>query len=150
MAPRPNRQIYRLFPKATSYCSIVRTVGKEARREVGARLPFNLHFNELAAHLYVPMRGDEASVWSTPAARLAYGGWCEAWGLTSISEDRPRVPALQGPAARCTRGRGVRRHPTGADFDALRAMPEKGRARSRAARWSQPRRTSRSRSCGTG
>ena len=81
----PNRQIYRLFPKATSYRSIVRTVGKDARREVGARLPFNLHFNELGRHtLYVPMRGDEPSAWSTFAARLA-GGDSWRWPGDSIS-----------------------------------------------------------------
>ena len=84
----PNRQIYRLFPKATSYRSIVRTVGKEARREVARACPSISTSMSLGGNtLYVPMRVTRPSVWSTFAARLAGGGWWR-WpgGSTSISE----------------------------------------------------------------
>ena len=50
----PQRQINVLFPEATSFRSIVRTVDEAARSEVAERLPFSLHFNELGRHtLYV-------------------------------------------------------------------------------------------------
>ena len=121
----PNRQIYRLFPKATSYRSIVRTVGKDARREVGARLPFNLHFNELGRHtLYVPMRGDEALGLVHGRSEAGRWGLVEvAWGLDFdlrvINYEFQRCRDRQRDALETE---GVRRRLTGADFDALRAM----------------------------
>ncbi|MBL6757815.1 MAG: hypothetical protein ISQ11_15575 [Planctomycetes bacterium] len=121
----PNRQIYRLFPKATSYRSIVRTVDKDARREVGARLPFNLHFNELGRHtLYVPMRGDEALGLVHVRSEAGRWGLVEvAWGLDLdlrvINYEFQRCRDRQRDALETE---GVRRRLTGADFGALRAM----------------------------
>lgn len=121
----PNRQIYSLFPKATSYRSIVRTVDQSARRQVGARLPFTLHFNELGRHtLYVPMRGDQ--VLGLVHVRSEAGRWGlveVAWGLDLNLEvldfefqrcrDRQRA-ALEAPEAR--------QELTGAGFEDLKAM----------------------------
>ena len=45
----PVRQIGELFPEH-SYVSHVGVVTTEARKEVGSRLPFTLHFNELGSH----------------------------------------------------------------------------------------------------
>lgn len=121
----PNRQIYRLFPKATSYRSVVRTVGKDARREVGARLPFNLHFNELGRHtLYVPMRGDE--VLGLVHVRSEAGRWGlveVAWGfdldLNVLSYEFQRCRDREREALEAIE---VRNKLVGADFEALRGM----------------------------
>jgi hypothetical protein len=56
----PVRQVYELYPGATSYRSIVRVVGEDARQAVGERLPIELHFNELGRHtVYVAMKDRE-------------------------------------------------------------------------------------------
>lgn len=121
----PNRQIYKLFPKATSYRSIVRTVDKDARLQVGTRLPFTLHFNELGRHtLYIPMRGDE--ILGLVHVRSEAGRWGlveVAWGLDldlrvlnfefQRCRDRQRK-ALEAP--------DVRTKLAGAGFSSLRAM----------------------------
>ena len=52
----PTRRIYELFPDATSYKSIVRSVDESIRRRVSNELPFTIHFNELGRHtLYLPI-----------------------------------------------------------------------------------------------
>ncbi len=121
----PNRQIYQLFPKATSYRSIVRTVDKEARRQVSTQLPFTLHFNELGRHtLYVPMRGDE--ILGLVHVRSEAGRWGlveVAWGLDlelrvldfqfQRCRDRQRA-ALEDPEAKAKI--------VGASFNGLRGM----------------------------
>ena len=57
----PVRAIYKFFPEADGYRSIVREVDEAARRAVGERLPFSLHQRELAQHtLYVATKGDAA------------------------------------------------------------------------------------------
>ncbi|MBT7916169.1 MAG: hypothetical protein HN617_01370 [Planctomycetaceae bacterium] len=54
----PVRQIGELYP-GFSYMSHVGVVTTEARKEVGTRLPFTLHFNELGSHtLYAVSNGD--------------------------------------------------------------------------------------------
>lgn len=53
----PVRQIYDLYPQATSFRSIVKTVDEKARDEVTENLFFQLHFNELGRHtLYVALK----------------------------------------------------------------------------------------------
>lgn len=55
----PVRKIYELFPEATSYRSIVKTVDEETRRTVSERLSLELHFNELGRHtLYVAFQDE--------------------------------------------------------------------------------------------
>ena len=53
----PVRNIYRIYPEADAYRSIVRSVDKRTRTLVSERLPFTLHFNELAKHtVYVAVK----------------------------------------------------------------------------------------------
>lgn len=55
----PVRKIYELYPEATSYRSIVKTVDETARAAVSDRVPLELHFNELGRHtLYVAFQDD--------------------------------------------------------------------------------------------
>ena len=69
-----------MFPDATSYRSIVRTVGDRAREEVAKRLPFELHYNELGRHtLYVPVKGD------TPLGVVHVRSEASEWGLVEIA-----------------------------------------------------------------
>lgn len=124
----PNRQLYRLFPRATSYRSIVRTIGTDAREVVGERLPFGLHFNELGRHtLYVPMRGDE--ILGLVHVRSEAGRWGlieVAWALDldlnvmdfrfQRCRDRQRA-ALEDPA--------IKAKLAGAGFEVLRGMLDK-------------------------
>ncbi len=75
----PVHQVYEMFPDATSYRSIVRTVGDNAREEVGKRLPFKLHYNELGRHtLYVPVQED------VPLGVVHVRSEESEWGLVEI------------------------------------------------------------------
>lgn len=48
-----------LFPESNQHRSIVQTVTRDMRDEIGERLPFTLHFNELGRHtLFVAQLGD--------------------------------------------------------------------------------------------
>jgi hypothetical protein len=68
------RGVFRAFPHATSYRSIVKDVDQHARREVEQSLPFKVHFNELGPHaLYVPFRGP--SPIGLLYVRTEDGGW---------------------------------------------------------------------------
>lgn len=76
----PVHQVYRMFPDATSYRSIVRTVDNRAREEVATRLPFELHYNELGRHtLYVPVQGD------VPLGIIHVRSEASEWGLVEIA-----------------------------------------------------------------
>ncbi len=76
----PVKHIYVMFPEATSYRSIVKTVGDEAREMVKKRLPFDLHFNELGRHtLYVPVKGD------TPLGVVHVRSEASKWGMVEIA-----------------------------------------------------------------
>ena len=57
----PVRQIGDLFPEHT-YVSHVGVVTTESRKEVGSRLPFTLHFNELGSHTLYAVAKDNAKV----------------------------------------------------------------------------------------
>lgn len=57
----PVRQIGDLFPEH-SYVSHVGVVTTEVRKEVGLRLPFTLHFNELGSHTLYAVAKDNARV----------------------------------------------------------------------------------------
>lgn len=76
----PQKQIFRLFPEADSYRSIVRTVGKDARKSVSESLPFTLHFNELGRHtLYVAHKG------SRPLGFVHVRTEAGRWGLVEVA-----------------------------------------------------------------
>ena len=56
----PSHQIYDMYPRATSYRSVVREVNEEVRQSVSEQMPFQLHNNELGEHtLYIPVRDNE-------------------------------------------------------------------------------------------
>ena len=57
----PVRQIGELFP-GHAYVSHVGVVTTEVRKEVGARLPFTLHFNELGSHTLYTVAKDNTKV----------------------------------------------------------------------------------------
>ena len=53
----PSRSINAVWPRATAYDAIQRTVDAATRQEITQRLPFSIHRNELGTHtLYLPQR----------------------------------------------------------------------------------------------
>ena len=76
----PVGQIYRLFPEATTYRSIVRTVDQKARDATVDALPFSLHYNELGRHtLYVALRDGR------PLGLVHVRSEAGRWGLIEIA-----------------------------------------------------------------
>ena len=77
----PVSGIQTLFPQATHYRSIVKTIGESVRRQVRAALPPNtLHFGELGRHtLYVPVRD------TTPLGFVHVRSEESEWGLVEIA-----------------------------------------------------------------
>lgn len=76
----PVQQVYQLFPEATSYRSIVRSVDENSRNLTAQELPFTLHFNELGRHtLYVALRGD------IPLGVVHVRSEAGRWGLVEIA-----------------------------------------------------------------
>ena len=86
----PETLIYDLYPDATSYKSIVRTVDESVRQHVASNLPFSIHFNELGKHtLYIPVKDSKplgiVHVRSEPSS---YGLSEIVWSLTPNMEVR--------------------------------------------------------------
>ena len=76
----PVSQIYELFPQATSYKSVVRTVDEQARRTLKTKLPFDIHFNEFGRHtLYVALKG------SRPVGLVHVRSEKGRWGLIEVA-----------------------------------------------------------------
>ncbi len=76
----PVRQVYELYPGATSYRSIVRTVGAKHRLIIAERLPFTMHFTELGRHtLYVALDGNK------PIGLVHVRSERGQWGLVEIA-----------------------------------------------------------------
>lgn len=121
----PNRQIFDLFPEADSYRSLVRTVDETTRRDVGERLPFSLHFNELGRHtVYVAQR--EGRPLGVVHARSEAG----RWGLVEVAWAFDVDLRVRGFAFQRCRDRskshlqteGVRRALVGTGFEELREL----------------------------
>jgi len=52
----PVRKIYKLFPQATSYRSIVHKIDESTQQQVKSSIPFSIHKDELGKHtLYIAM-----------------------------------------------------------------------------------------------
>jgi len=76
----PVRQVYELYPGATSYRSIVRTVGAKHRLIIAERLPFTMHFTELGRHtLYAALDGNK------PIGLVHVRSERGQWGLVEIA-----------------------------------------------------------------
>ena len=75
----PVRKIYRLFPKATSYRSIVHEIDESTQQQVKSSIPFSIHKDELGQHtLYIAM--DEQAPLGIVHSRSEVG----LWGLIEI------------------------------------------------------------------
>lgn len=75
----PTHQIYELYPEATGYRSLVETVDRDVKKEVGEQLMFTIHNRELGKHtLYVALR-DESPIGLVHVRSEASG-----WGLVEI------------------------------------------------------------------
>jgi len=75
----PTKLIYKSYPNATSYRSLVRTVDQEVRQYVSQKLPFTIHFNELGRHtLYLPVEGEQ------PIGLVHARSEASDWGLSEI------------------------------------------------------------------
>ncbi len=75
----PVRTIYEMFPNASSYRSLVRTVDSDARDAVGVELDIQLHHAELGQHtMYVPFDDD------TPLGLVQVRAERSRWGLVEI------------------------------------------------------------------
>ena len=76
----PVRTIYTLYPTASSYRSIVATVGEKAREDIARRLHMALHHGELGQHtLYVALEGP------MPLGLVHVRAERTQWGLTEIA-----------------------------------------------------------------
>ena len=76
----PVNSIKKLYPMATTYRSIVRTVDSSARDAVASAIPFKLHFNELGRHtLYVAMNKKK------PVGLVHARSEKGRWGLVEIA-----------------------------------------------------------------
>lgn len=121
----PNRQLYDLYPEATSYRSIVRIIDEDARERVAERLPFTLHFNELGRHtLYVPMR--ESAVMGLVHVRSESGRWGlveVAWALDLDLKVRDfRFQRCRDRQRKALEEEEVKAALEGLDFQGLRAL----------------------------
>lgn len=113
----PQRAIYRLFPTANSYRSIVGTVGSKARAHVTDRLPFTLHFNELGRHtLYVAYRDAE------PLGFVHARSEAGRWGLVEVAWALDLELRIQGLEYQRCRDRAKRQIDDKAPEHALKAM----------------------------
>jgi hypothetical protein len=75
----PVRKIYRLFPEATSYRSIVHEIDESTQQQVKSSIPFSIHKDELGQHtLYIAM--DEQTPLGIVHSRSEVG----LWGLIEI------------------------------------------------------------------
>ena len=80
----PVAGIYKLFPEANNYRSIVETVDQTVRKQVSKRLPPNaLHFGELGRHtLYVAMKDKQPLGFVHARSEESRWGLVEiAWGM---------------------------------------------------------------------
>ena len=80
----PVNSIYQLYPNATSYRSIVRTVNQQTREHIITHLPnFNLHFSEMGRHtLYVAIQnGIEIGYVHVRSEQSQWGLVEVAWAL---------------------------------------------------------------------
>lgn len=86
----PETIIYDLYPDATSYKSIVRTVDENVRQHVSANLPFSIHFNELGKHtLYIPVKDSKPlGIVHVRSESGSYGLSEIVWSLTPNMEVR--------------------------------------------------------------
>ena len=125
----PQRAIYRLFPSANSYRSIVGTVGSQAREHVAERLPFTLHFNELGRHtLYVAYRDTE------PLGFVHVRPEAGRWGLVEVAWALDLDLRLRGLEYQRCRDRAKKEIDNqqaetslqGLDFESLRKLLDEG------------------------
>lgn len=86
----PEKLIYDLYPDATSYKSIVRTVDDNVRQHVASNLPFSIHFNELGKHtLYIPVKDSKPlGLVHVRSESGSYGLSEIVWSLTPNMEVR--------------------------------------------------------------
>lgn len=80
----PVNSIYQLYPNATGYRSIVRTVNQQTREHIITHLPnFNLHFSEMGRHtLYVALQnGIEIGYVHVRSEQSQWGLVEVAWAL---------------------------------------------------------------------
>ena len=76
----PVQTIYSLFPAASSYESVVATVGDHARDEIARRLDMPLHAGELGRHtLYVALKGGK------PLGLVHVRSERTQWGLAEVA-----------------------------------------------------------------
>lgn len=76
----PVRQVYALFPTATSFRSVVKVVDENARTKVRENSPIDLHFNELGKHtLYVVYEKE------LPLGFIHVRSELSEWGLAEIA-----------------------------------------------------------------
>lgn len=80
----PVNSIYQLYPNATGYQSIVRTVNQQTREHIITHLPdFNLHFSEMGRHtLYVALQNGQKIGYVHVRSEQSQWGLVEvAWAL---------------------------------------------------------------------
>ncbi|MEZ5497925.1 MAG: hypothetical protein R3E77_00710 [Steroidobacteraceae bacterium] len=97
----PTSQIYRLYPQATSYRSIVRSVDANARARLAAELPFSIHSREVGKHtLYLALRD------GVPLGLVHVRSEPSDWGLVEIAWSIGLDMRISGFAFQRCRGRG--------------------------------------------
>lgn len=123
--------VFRAFPEADAYSSIVRDVKQEAREAIERRMPFKLHFQELGQHtLLVAFRGRK------PIGLVYLRSEESQWGLTEIAWSLSldlrvlgfEVVRGRGPHFAALAGSAFPRLLAGRDFDGVVELVAKGEA----------------------
>ncbi len=122
----PVNSIYQLYPNATSYQSIVRTVNQQTREHIITHLPnFNLHFSEMGRHtLYVALQDGQKIGYIHVRSEQSQWGLVEvAWALNldlSVKDfvfQRARDPSRKYLETPDFKGQLI-----GRDFNTLRTL----------------------------
>jgi hypothetical protein len=113
----PTHQLFDMFPLAGNYRSIVHAVDDNARRSIGAELPFTLHARELGQHtLYIPLQK------SRPLGLVHVRSEPGEWGLVEIAWALDLNMRVRDFRFQRCRGPGCVELPTGAFLDAIRGQ----------------------------
>jgi hypothetical protein len=137
----PDRQIYEIFPDATSYRSIVANVDERVKPVIEAALGSSVSFNDLAKHtIYVVLKNDVPLGFIHPRSEIGRHGTVElVWALDLDLRVRDfRVQRCREKHATVVEDEAFRRRLLGCDHHGLREFLTDSNTRIDAAKLSVP------------
>ncbi|MEH6347094.1 MAG: hypothetical protein V7785_18505 [Bermanella sp.] len=122
----PVASIYQLYPEATSFRSIVRTVNKTTRSHVINHLPnMSLHFSEMGRHtLYVALKNEKELGYVHVRSEKSQWGLVEvAWALNlDLSIHDFTFQRARNPSRRFIETHEFKSQLTGRNFSAMKTL----------------------------